>query len=90
MEISASTIHSFYNSELGKIVRQETINNLSDAMEGHHLSKVCGLGYTSPYMAFLKESHPQCIFQEMFPDFLGAQQAIHLSSALFKVCLFSV
>lgn len=72
MEISASTIHSFYNSELGKIVRQETINNLSDAMKGHHLSKVCGLGYTSPYMTFLKESHPQCIFQEMFPDFLGA------------------
>jgi|TARA_B110000093_G_scaffold175640_1_gene210205 SAM-dependent methyltransferase len=72
MEISASTIYDFYNSELGKIVKQETIKNLSEVTEGLHFNKVCGLGYTSPYMHFLKKNNPQSIFHEMFPDFLGA------------------
>ena len=72
MEISASTIHNFYNSELGKIVMLETTNNLSKALNGHHATKICGLGYTHPYLDFLKSSYSQSSFYEMSPDFLGA------------------
>lgn len=72
MEISASSIHGFYSSQLGKIVQQETIKKLSEALKGHYLSKVCGLGYTSPYLNYLKGVNPNSIFHEMFPDFLGA------------------
>ena len=71
MEISASTIHSFYNSELGKIVKLETANNLTHALNEHQARKICGLGYTYPYLEFLKESYSQAFFHEMSPDFLG-------------------
>ena len=72
MEISASTILDFYNSQLGKIVELETANNLLQAIDKHQAKKICGLGYTYPYLDFLKESYPQALFHEMSPDFLGS------------------
>ena len=35
MEISASTILDFYNSQLGKIVELETANNILQAIDKH-------------------------------------------------------
>ena len=81
MEISASTIHSFYNSELGKIVKLETANNLTHALNEHQARKICGLGYTYPYLEFLKESYSQAFFHEMSPDFLGG---IMKKNSIFK------
>ncbi|MDB9776146.1 class I SAM-dependent methyltransferase [Alphaproteobacteria bacterium] len=72
MEISTSTIHDFYNSELGKIVKLETTNSLIHVINEHQATKICGLGYTYPYLEFLKESYPQALFHEMSPDFLGS------------------
>ena len=71
MEISASTILDFYNSQLGKIVELETANNILQAIDKHQAKKICGLGYTYPYLEFLKESYSQAFFHEMSPDFLG-------------------
>ena len=79
MEISASTILDFYNSQLGKIVELETANNLLKAINKHQAKKICGLGYTYPYLDFLKESYPQALFHEMSPDFLGSIKKENLS-----------
>ncbi|MAV82011.1 MAG: hypothetical protein CMI90_00930 [Pelagibacteraceae bacterium] len=71
MEITTSSINNFYNSNIGEIVCKETIKKLSEALIDQNLSKVCGLGYTSPYTKFFQELNHQSDIHEMVPDFLG-------------------
>jgi len=69
MDITASDIYSFYQSALGsivkRIIRQRIISVLGDISN----QSICGYGYTSPYLSYLKKRHADLNITSLIPDF---------------------
>ena len=70
MDINASDIYSFYQSSLGSIVKRTVRHRITSVLEDISNQSVCGYGYTSPYLSFLKKSHAGLNVTSLIPDFL--------------------
>ena len=70
MDINASDIYSFYQSSLGSIVKRTVRQRITSALKDISNQSVCGYGYTSPYLSFLKKSHANLNITSLIPDFL--------------------
>ena len=70
MDINASDIYSFYQSSLGRIVKRTVRQRITSVLEDISNQSVCGYGFTSPYLSFLKKSHVGLNITSLIPDFL--------------------
>ena len=70
MDINASDIYSFYQSSLGSIVKRTVRQRITSVLDNISNQSVCGYGYTSPYLSFLKKSHAGLNIASLIPDFL--------------------
>lgn len=70
MDINASDIYSFYQSSLGSIVKRTVRQRITSVLDDISNQSICGYGYTSPYLSFLKKSHVGLNITSLIPDFL--------------------
>ena len=70
MDINASDIYSFYQSSLGGIVKRTVRQRITSVLDDISNQSVCGYGFTSPYLSFLKKSHVGLNITSLIPDFL--------------------
>ena len=55
MDINASDIYGFYQSKLGSIVKRTIRQKIISSIDQSQDFDICGYGYTSPYLSFIKK-----------------------------------
>ena len=70
MDINASDIYSFYQSKLGSIVKRTIRQKIISSIDQSQNFDICGYGYASPYLSFIKKHFTKSQVMEFRPDFL--------------------
>mgnify|MGYP001272229473 CR=1 FL=1 len=70
MDINATDINSFYQSKLGGIVKRTIRQKIMSYTRITDNNVICGYGYTSPYLSFIKKNYENSDITELRPDFL--------------------
>ena len=74
MDINASDIYKFYQSKLGGIVKRIIRQKILLYLNPIDNVKICGYGYTSPYLSFINKHYQKTEVTELRPDFLDRDE----------------